>query len=190
MSKNENLDITVDFFGLRTFQKAVRDMDPELAKELRKTTRAPVASVYNSARRLVSQIGDTDIPSGWRSGSGSGVWSDPTQKGWNNAKVRNGIKLQPGKRGKYGVTNLYRISNNTAAGNIYEFADSPRTPQGASFVRKISKQRPSRLIWRAWDEAGGDKAIMPAVNEAIEDIYKEFEKRMSAVPAGDRVGLR
>lgn len=187
MSKNKNLEVRADFYGLKTFQKALREVDPDLAKELRKSVRAPMQKVYNSARRLVAQA---DIPSGWRQYSnGPKGWGDPTRKGWNNSKVRSGIKLREGGRTVRGVKPLYRIMNQSAAGNIYEFAKNPKTAQGVSFVRKLNEQRPSRLIWRAYDEAGGDRVIMSEVQVGIEAVYAEFEQRMKNVPRSDRIGI-
>jgi hypothetical protein len=93
------------------------------------------------------------------------------------------------KRTRGGVTPLYRIVNLSPAGAIYEYARVARTPQGVSFVRKLNEQRPSRLIWKAWDDAGGADSVIPAINEAIAEVYVEFEKQLKSVPAGDRVGL-
>ena len=186
MSEERGLEINVDFYGLRTFRTALARVAPDLAEELKRTTKEPMSKVYNSARRLVPLA---DVPSGWKR-KGSGVWSDRNQKGWDNTKVRNGIRLKAGKRGLSGVTPLWQITNESPAGAIYEFAASPATlPQGVSFVRKINRQRPSRLIWRAWDEAGGDDVLRPAVNRAISDVSVKFNQRVAMVEGGDKVGL-
>jgi hypothetical protein len=190
MSESKNLEIKADFYGLNTLRKAVRDVDPELAKQLSKSVERPVRDVYNSARRMVK---DADVPSGWkRRSNGPRGWGDPTQRAWDNAKVRSGIKMNIATKSKSrgGVKPLYRIVNLSPAGAIYEYARVARTPQGASFIRKLNEQRPSRLIWKAWDDAGGDRAIIPAINEAITEVYVEFEKQIKSVPAGDRVGFR
>jgi hypothetical protein len=186
VSKNENLQIKADFYGLNTLRKALREVDPELAKRMNKSVKAPVQKVYNAARRNVAAA---SVPSGWRNLTGSGPWSDSTQLGWNNDKVRSGIKLELGKRSRGGVKPLYRIVNLSPAGAIYEFAKVARTPRAAGFVRKLNDQRPSRLIWKAWDDAGGTDAIIPAINEAIEEVYAEFEKQLKSVPGSDRVGI-
>jgi hypothetical protein len=188
MSESKNLEIKADFYGLATLRKAVREIDPELAKQLNKAVERPVRDVYNSARRMVK---DASVPSGWKQrNSGPRGWGDPTQRGWDNDKVRSGIKMNAAKkRTRGGVTPLYRIVNLSPAGAIYEYAAVSRTPQSAGFMRKINEQRPSRLIWKAWDDAGGDRAVIPAINEAIAEIYAEFEKQLKSVPAGDRVGF-
>jgi hypothetical protein len=188
MSKTENLEIKADFYGLATLRKAIREIDPELAKQLNKSVQRPVRDVYNSARRMVK---DADVPSGWKQRtSGPRGWGDPTQRGWDNNKVRSGIKMNAArKRTRGGVTPLYRIVNLSPAGAIYEYARVARTPQGVSFIRKLNEQRPSRLIYKAWDDAGGADSVIPAINEAIAEVYVEFEKQIKSVPAGDRVGF-
>jgi hypothetical protein len=187
MSENRGLQIDVDFYGLRTLQAALRQVAPDLNVELRKTTKAPMSKVYNSARRLVAQA---DIPSGWKKRSnGARGWGDPTQRGWDNNKVRSGIKLKAGTRDKRGITPLWQIRNDSPAGAIYEFAKVAKSPQGVSFVRTINQQRPSRLIWRAWDEAGGDNVVKPAVFEAIFEVERKFVERSMNVGRGDRIGL-
>jgi hypothetical protein len=188
MSETKNLEVTADFYGLNTLRKALRDVEPELAKQLSKSVERPVRDVYNSARRMVK---DADVPSGWkRRSNGPLGWGDPTQRAWDNAKVRSGIKMNIGTRSYGGVKPLYRIVNLSPAGAIYEYAKNAKTPQGVSFVRKLNEQRPSRLIWKAWDNAGGADSVIPAINEGIAEVYVEFEKQIKSVPAGDRVGLR
>jgi hypothetical protein len=72
MSKKENLDITADFYGLRTFENALRKVDPDLQKEFQKTAKAPLEGVRNRGRRLVSEV-SADIPSGWKR---AGCWAE------------------------------------------------------------------------------------------------------------------
>jgi hypothetical protein len=187
VSEESGLKINVDFYGLRTFRTALNRVAPDLAEELKRTTKEPMSKVYNSARRLVSVA---DVPSGWKKrGNGKEGWGDRNQRGWDNAKVRNGIRLKAGKRGLSGVTPLWQITNESPAGSIYEFAKVAKKPEKASFVRAINRQRPSRLIWRAWDEAGGDDVLRPAVNRAISDVSVKFNQRVAMVEGGDKVGL-
>jgi hypothetical protein len=185
VNKTPGLEVNVDFYGLRTFQAALRQVAPDLAKELKSTTKEPMTNVYNSARRLVSLA---NVPSGWKR-KGSSVWSDRNQKGWDNSKVRGGIRLTPGKTDKRGITPLWQIRSSSTAGNIYEFAKNARTPQGVSFVRTINRQPTSRLIWRAWDEAGGDDVVRPAVNQAINGVEQKFNERVAAVQRGDKIAI-
>ena len=181
----KGLEINVDFYGLNTFRTALRQVAPDLEKELKKRTREPVAKVYNRARRNVSAA---DIPSGWkRRSNGPEGWGDPTRRGWDNNKVRSGIKLAAGKRNIRGITSLWRIVNESPAGAIYEFAKDAKTmPQGVSFVRAVNRQRPSRLLWRAWDEEGGENVVLPAVISAIGDVERKFNDRVATVQGGDK----
>jgi hypothetical protein len=190
MSKSKNLGIEVDFFGLRTFENALRKVDPELRKQLENTAKEPMMKVRNSARRMVT-IAANDVPSGWKKPSGGQKgWGSRDKLMWDNSKVRNGIVLRKNVKTKAGFTNYYTLFNQSAAGNIYEFAKNSDSTQGVSFVRALNRQRTSRLIWRAWDEAGGENVVRPAIIEAIEQVAKDFEKQMSQVPKGDRIGFR
>ena len=183
VSGEDGLKVRVDFYGLKTFQAALAKVAPDLAEELKTTTKEPASKVYNSARRMVAIA---DVPSGWKR-QGSSAWSDRNQKGWDNAKVRNGIRLKAGKRDRRGITPLWQIRSDSPAGAIYEFTKAAQTPQGVSFVRTINRQRPSRLIWRAWDEAGGDDVVRPAVNRAIKDVESKFNQRVAMVQGGDKI---
>jgi hypothetical protein len=187
MSKKENLDITADFYGLRTFENALRKVDPDLQKEFQKTAKAPLEGVRNRGRRLVSEV-SSDIPSGWKRG-GAGSWGDRDKRLWDNSKVRNGIVLRKNAKSQGDVRYYYTLMNRSAAGNIYEFAKNAQSPQGVSFVRALNRQRTSRLIWRAWDESGGDDVLRPAIIEAMNQAAKDIEAAMKAVPKGDRVVL-
>jgi hypothetical protein len=125
MSKKENLDITADFYGLRTFENALRKVDPDLQKEFQKTAKAPLEGVRNRGRRLVSEV-SSDIPSGWkRPGAGERGWGDRDKRMWDNSKVRNGIVLRKNAKSKGDVRYYYTLMNRSAAGNIYEFAKNP-----------------------------------------------------------------
>jgi hypothetical protein len=187
MSKKENLDITADFYGLRTFENALRKVDPDLQKQFQKTAKTPLEGVRNRARRLVSEV-SADIPSGWKR-AGAGPWGSRDGRMWDNSKVRNGIVLRKNAKSKGDVRYYYTLFNQSAAGNIYEFAKNARSPQGVSFVRAINRQRTSRLIWRAWDESGGDDVLRPAIIDAMNQAAKDIEAAMKAVPKGDRVVL-
>jgi hypothetical protein len=188
MSKKENLDITADFYGLRTFENALRKVDPDLQKEFQKTAKTPLEGVRNRARRLVSEV-SADIPSGWKR-AGSGEWGTRDGLLWDNSKVRNGIVLRKNAKSKGDVRYYYTLFNQSRAGNVYEFAKDARTfPQGISFTRALKRQRTSRLIWRAWDESGGDDVLRPAIIDAMNQAAKDIEAAMKAVPKGDRVVL-
>jgi hypothetical protein len=132
----------------------------------------------------------TGVPSGWKRRSyGREGWGDPTRKGWDNNKIRSGIKLKAGTRDMRGITSLWQIVNQSPAGAIYEFAKNSKTKQGASFVRALNRQPTSRLIWRAWDEEGGEAVILPAVRSAVSEVERKFNERAMMVDRSDKIGL-
>jgi hypothetical protein len=185
--QDRGLEIEVEFYGLRTLTAALRQVEPELYKELFKTTKRPMQDVMNRARRMVPTA---EVPSGWkRRSNGPRGWGDPSIRGWDNSKVRGGIRIYSSQRTATGVVNLHKLVNSSPAGSIYEKARSSDTPQGQSFVRKMNRLPTSRLIWRAWDESGGDSVLRPAVADAIREIEAKFMKRAAMVEGGDKIVL-
>jgi hypothetical protein len=181
------LGIEVEFYGLRTLTAALRQVEPELYKELFRTTKRPMQDVMNRARRMVPTA---EVPSGWkRRSKGPRGWGDPSQRGWDNNKVRGGIRIYSSQRTATGVVNLHKLVNASPAGSIYEKASNADTPQGQSFVRKMNRLPTSRLIWRAWDESGGDSVLRPAISESIREIEAKFMKRAASVGGGDKIVL-
>jgi hypothetical protein len=75
----------------------------------------------------------------------------------------------------------WKISNSSAAGAAFETAG--RGPSTHAFVRAIQNQhgKPSRLIWRAWDEAGGEKEITTKVVATIKESESILQTQLNAM---------
>ena len=191
MSEQTQLEIKVDFYGLNTLQAALRKVAPDLQSELRKRTREPMARVQTRAKGLART---TRVPSGWdvsggAKGSGKLGWGDPAKKGYSGKVVASGISLRTNQKTKVGITYLWTLSNTSAAGNIYELASKSAKPWSSSFIQVLNRVPTSRLVWRAWDESGGDSVLIPPIMEAINDVSEAFNRRAAAVESGDRIGL-
>jgi len=191
VSEQTQLEIKVDFYGLNTLQAALRKVAPDLQDELRKRTREPMARVQTRAKGLARTA---RVPSGWdvsggAKGSGKLGWGDPAKKGYSGKVVAKGISLRTNLKTKVGITYLWTLSNTSAAGNIYELASKSAKPWSSSFVQVLNRVPTSRLVWRAWDELGGESVIKPPIMEAINDVSEAFNRRAAAVQSGDRIGL-
>jgi hypothetical protein len=185
------LEIKVDFYGLNTLQAALRKVAPDLQKELRRRTREPMARVQTRAKGLAHSA---RVPSGWDVSGGAKSfgkrgWGDPAQRGYSGRVVASGIRLRINQKTFSGISYLWTLKSESWAGTIYEFAASPRKPQGKSFVQVLNGVPTSRLVWRAWDELGGESVITPPMLEAINDVSEAFNRRAAAVESGDRIGL-
>jgi hypothetical protein len=97
--------------------------------------------------------------------------------------------LRTNLKTKVGITYLWTLSNTSAAGNIYELASKSAKPWSSSFVQVLNRVPTSRLVWRAWDDLGGENVIKPPIMEAINDVSEAFNRRAAAVESGDRIGL-
>lgn len=169
----------VTVVGLRDMKKALAQVAPDLKKEMEKNIRLAIQPVRERAQSLVP-----NRPlSGWRSG-GSGEWA--SRLGWDASKVRSGIAIRQGggRVRTAGVLTAWRLTNANAAGAVYELAgrkSGGSSPQGRTFISQLTRQAaPSRLIWRAWDDLGGDDIVTPKVVEAIENAEREFQARAQA----------
>jgi hypothetical protein len=178
----KSLDVDVDIkplYHYNEFKRALKDFDPEIRKEMDKTIRGFINPIAKSAKQLVKPA----PLSGWRKRPGStSKWSDTLA--WDPTKVKSGIAVRQGKRRPKGVPAsrsvvAWGIYSRHPAGAIYELAgkkSSGTTVAGRTFVKVLMDRggRPSRLIWRAFDEHGGGQAIQRDIARTI----KEYESLM------------
>jgi len=190
--------------GLREAQKAMRSLQPDLDKELKKQMRIILKPILAKAKGYVK---DSPLPglSNW-SAYNDGKW---TYRQFNAAKVRAGIRaeLSPSRRKTTGFVSLVRIVNLTPAGAIYETAGrlnaggKPRNPDGPRnkyshsrnpdagmhFINSIGGQlaghglQRGRLIYRAWDEDQGKATA--AIMKAIQNTAAKSVKYVDAARA-------
>ncbi len=172
------MDVVV--YGYKDTIKALRSISPDVAKEFTKEIRDAIRPVQNLARSKVPAR-----PMRNWDDRGTGEWS--TRLGWNPAKVRRGITIRQGGRGRRGTGTsvAWKVINKDAAGAIFEIAgrkSSGSTRAGVSFRSNLtlSGGRPSRLIWQAWDELGGDRYIAPKVVEIADRASATAQALMNA----------
>jgi hypothetical protein len=188
--------------GLKEAQKAMRQLQPDLDKNLKKEIRTFLLPVVKKARGYAqSEISGL---SNWHNGKGRFPKYDP-------GLVRRGIKSQifPTRPNRSGFVSLVRIVNATAAGAIYETAGR-KNPAGQPWDRKSASHKYShslnpdaglhfinslgimvgkdklrgRLIFRAWAEDQGKALghILGALNKTSAqskkyvDAAKAFRK--------------
>ena len=190
--------------GLKEAQKAMRALQPDLDKNLRKEIRTILKPILATAKGYVK---DSPMPglSNW-TGTTHGLWA---KKQFNASEVRKGIKTQIGatKRKNSGFISLVRIVNTSTAGMIIEtagrknakgqpwdpsssshnFSHSRNPDAGLHFINSIGGQlsgeemKRGRLIYRAMAENQGK--VVVAVMRAIEATSRQSVKYVDAARA-------
>lgn len=168
--------------GYTDFKKRLKEFDPELRRAMDREIRGTLKPIASAAQAMVPER----PLSGWRIGSDRG--KGPSQfPDWDAANVRKGIKVRQGGRRKIGnaTQSTWRIRNLDAGGAVFELAGRRSTGNGISGPFMISALslyhgRPMRLIWAAWDQAGGAKTITRDVTEIIRAYESKLEMSMRA----------
>ena len=178
--------------GLIEVRKAMRQLAPDLDKELTKNVRSILKPVVTTARSYATPT----IPglSGWtfagrgkKISAGNSQFRVGTFPKYNASEVRSGIKysIRKSRANRKGFSALYQIVNQSRAGAIYEtagrtnFDGSPRSKSsnpnaGYHFNLALNSNSPmkgmgkmqGRLIYRAWyeDNQKATKAVLKAID--------------------------
>lgn len=174
--------------GYNEFKKLLKDFDPALRKAMDAEIRGFLKPVAQHAKTMVPST----VMRNWRKPKhprrdARGHPSRWSERAWDQSDVVRGIVVrQGGKRRKGSAeSTVWKIQNKSAAGAIYETAgkrSGGHSPAGVAFVSAITLRggRPSRLIWRAWDQAGGDEKITKNVIGIISRYENELQDRMDA----------
>ena len=182
-TESETYEAKVTLYGYNEFKKILKEVDPDLRKEMDREIRSFITPVSTLAKSLVPQT----VMRNWRkpTRASSSRWAE---RGWDQAEVVKGIRVrQGGKRSKGAATSsAWKIQNTSPAGAIYETAGRRSAGEGIAgqaFVAAITLRggRASRLIWRAWDDSGGDKAITRDVVDTINKYENELQRRLNLV---------
>ena len=163
--------------GYNDFKKQLKEFDPELRKAMDREIRVVLKPL---ATRAAAFVPDKPL-SGWRTGSGRGADNGERKlPNWDASAVRKGIKVRQGGRRSRGnaTQSAWKIVNMDGAGAAFELAGKKggRTASGRYLVSglRFYHGKASRLIWRAWDEADGERKV---TNEVL-GIVKLYESKL------------
>lgn len=115
----------VDAKGILKLRRAIKEVEPALAKETQKEIAGLLRSITNKAKGFVP----SEAPlSGWA--SHSGLWGESSRR-YDATEIKRGItySTSPSKPNKRGFRSLAAIYNKSAAGAIYETAGR-KNPRG------------------------------------------------------------
>lgn len=158
--------------GAIALRKALRQFEPDLAKETTKEIASFLKPVVKQARGYAPS--NEDVPSGWvKRPNAGGRWA---ARSYDAAEVRRGItfKSTPSKPNRNGFRSLATIFNKSAAGAIYETAGRKSgitgnfTPHLGGQLKGKGQKQQGRVIFRAVEEDQGKaKAhIIKAIEKA------------------------
>jgi hypothetical protein len=178
--------------GVKQLQKAMREVEPELNKQMSKDIKTAMLIVRDAARGYLPQ--QNEVLSGW----GKGTASADTIKyrafpAYDYSLAKSLIKYNAGtnKRNRSGYRAAFYVANISAPGAIFETAgrknrrgssdsENLNPNAGIQFIESAesisqmkgqNKQR-GRLIYRAWFEESNK--VIPAVVKAINAVATDF----------------
>lgn len=178
--------------GVKQLQKAMREVDKDLNKEMSKNIKQAMLIVRDRARGYLPA--QNDVLSGW----GKGTTSAETINyrafpAYDYALAKSKVQYSAGqnKTNRSGYKAAFYVYNNSAPGAIFETAGRKNQPKGEgslnrnapiqfnaaaemlSSMKGQGKQR-GRVIYRAWDET--KNRVIPTVVKAIDTVATKFVK--------------
>ena len=164
----------VEVKGALTARKALKQINPDLAKESQKEINGLMRTITAKAKGYLPS--ETPM-SGWVNNDGQGRWAT---RGFDRSAILRGITAstaatRPNKRGFRSIATIF---NKDYGGAIYETAGRKSgivgnfTPKMGGELKGTAKMK-GRLIFRAWDEDNGKvqarvvKAIQTSVDRAM-----------------------
>jgi len=168
--------------GAIALRKALRNFEPDLAKETTKEIGNFLKPVTRNARGFLPS--NAEAPSGWLKREGAkGRWST---RYYDKALASRsiGYKSSPSKPNRSGFRALASIFNKSAAGAIYETAGRKSgvtgnfTPRLGGKLTGEGQKMTGRAIFRAFEEDRGKATA--GVLKAIETSAAKFNARRPA----------
>jgi len=145
--------------GALALRKALKQFEPDLAKETTKQISVFVKPVVKNARGFLPS--NDEAPSGWlKRPNAGGRWA---KRYYDAAEARRGIsfKTTPNKPNRNGFRSLVTMYNKSAAGAIYETAGRKSgvtgnfTPKLGGTLKGKDQKSTGRALFRAYAEDEG-----------------------------------
>lgn len=163
--------------GAIEMRKALRQFEPELAKETNKEIVSFLKPIVVKARGYLPS--NDDAPSGWlKRDNAGGRWAT---RYYDVTAARRGItwKASPSKANRAGWSSVASIWNKNAGGAIYETAgrksgvEGNFTPHLGGELKGKNRPNKGRAMFRAFEEDRGKATagIMKALKRAEDKYY-------------------
>lgn len=184
-------DFSVEIFGLQSTKRLMRELEPEMLKEMNRQIRDELQPV---AARAKSLIPSTPPLSGWgRSVNAPGSRPSTSPYGrrwdysrleWNSSEAKRNIVVRQGGGRRRGTAAraAWQVRSNNAAAAVFELMG--RGKSNRPMVGNVGGKFPGtgRVVYRAFDQVGG-KRIERNVVDTIRRFEAEFNRRLDS--AGD-----
>ena len=184
-------DFSVAIRGLDATKRLMRELEPDLLKEMNREIRTQLQPVATLAKNLIPSAPPL---SGWarsvsRPGSRPGYstynkrW-DYARLEWNSSEAKQAITIrQGGARARGQVTSAaWKIRSNNPAAAVFELMGRGRSR--ANMVGNVGQRFPGtgRVLYRAFDSVGGPRIEREVVG-TIRKFERDFNSRLQG--AGD-----
>ena len=169
--------------GALALRKALKNFEPDLAKEVSKEITSFVKPIARNARGFLPS--NEDAPSGWlKRENAQGRWAT---RYYDKSEASRGItyKTTPSKVNSKGFRALASVWNKSAGGAIYETAGRKSgitgkfTPQLGGEIKGRYPKQSGRAIFRAFEDDRGKATA--GVLKAIEKAAAKFNSTRGSV---------
>ena len=184
----------VNVTGVKQLQKAMREVDKDLNKEMSKNIKQAMLIVRDKARGYLPQ--QNEVLSGWAKGTASADTVKDLKSlfpPYDYALAKSKVQYSAGQNraNNRGFKAAFYVYNNSRSGAIFETAGRLGKPRNnrslntnapeqfnsaaemLSSMKGQGKQR-GRIIFRAWDET--KNKVIPEVVKAIDTVAVKFIK--------------
>jgi hypothetical protein len=186
--------------GVREFLKAIDQLDDDMFKNVKASLKTPMIKVANRSKAELPS--NQNVLSGWLKQAEPREGQRRPFPAYDQATARQGIKykLGPNKKNRSGYSVYNYVSNESAAGAIYETAGRKTTgAQGASLnpdagvqfiqalpnvvdatmagsVGRRGRKNKGRVIYKVWKEEQGE--VYANLKKALDDAIFAYYKKM------------
>jgi len=182
------LEVKADVYGFRATKKLMRQLEPELLKNLVSEVNRRIDPVIDRARKLtptarpLSRWVTPQNPYSRPSYSPYGKRWDYDRLRWDTTLARKQIvrRQVSSRRARGSVTRtLWQLQSNNPANAAFELMG--RGKSNVNMTKNVMKKHPGtgRVLYRAYDQLGGDK-IEDRVVDTIQRYEREFNRRLDA----------
>ena len=186
--------------GVREFLKAIDQLDDDMFKNVKASLKTPMIKVANRSKAEFPS--NQNVLSGWLKQAEPREGQRRPFPAYDQTTAQRGIKykLGPNKKNRSGYSVYNYVSNESAAGAIYETAGRKTTgAQGASLnpdagvqfiqalpnvvdatmagsVGRRGRKNKGRVIYKVWKEEQGE--VYANLKKALDDAIFAYYKKM------------
>ena len=162
-----SVDVSVEIYGVKEALKELRDLDPELRKEINKNARAIVKPYLETVRSKYPQQYLSGMSRNW-------VQNGRQKFPYDKSKADRGItlKIDTSKKNQSAIT----IIQKDPAASIIDMAGKAggSTAQGGRFISAMTMffGPPSRIVWPTYESAsdGIERNMIELVEQVMEAV--------------------